>query len=267
MTKLCLEKLKHSHDMVVTFANTGAEHPATLDFVHQCDVHWGFNTVWLEAKINPEMGKGVRHTVVDYTSAARQYEPYWAAVKKHGIYNPVNTSCTRVLKVKPMESYLKSVGFIYGKSRNHQTAIGIRLDEIDRMSVNAEEFGYIYPLVTWGWTKPMVLAECATWPFDLEIDEHYGNCITCHKKSNRKLLTLAQDDPSLFDHIVEMERQEAIKPHRPAHGPMKVYRGEKTALDIIAMSREPFERFGTPAVFDATWDVGTGCEESCEVYQ
>lgn len=261
--------------MVVTFANTGAEHPATLDFVKACDDQWGFNTVWIEALVDPELGKGIRHTIVNYETASRDWEPYLACVKKHGIYNVIDSSCTARMKIEPMQSYLRSVGFKFGKHRNHSTAIGIRLDEIDRMSAKADEYGLIYPLVNWGWTKPLVLAECQKWPVDLTIDEHYGNCVVCFKKTTRKLLTIAQDDPSWFDHAKEMEARDEAIPHRPAYGPMKIFRGHRSTEDIIAMSKEPFRRFvpdnGQIQLFDATsyddlLDAAGSCNESCEVY-
>ena len=53
-----IEKYKDKRDIHVVFANTGKEREETLLFVHQCDVHFGFNTVWVETEINPEFGKG-----------------------------------------------------------------------------------------------------------------------------------------------------------------------------------------------------------------
>jgi hypothetical protein len=32
----------------VVFANTGQEREETLEFVKQCDDHFGFGTVWIE---------------------------------------------------------------------------------------------------------------------------------------------------------------------------------------------------------------------------
>ena len=50
-----LYKTLEAHDGVlpeetfVAFANTGMEHPATLDFVRDCGEQWGVDIVWLEA--------------------------------------------------------------------------------------------------------------------------------------------------------------------------------------------------------------------------
>ena len=40
MTDLLLKKYPDS-DFLITFANTGLEHPATLDFVRDADDYWG----------------------------------------------------------------------------------------------------------------------------------------------------------------------------------------------------------------------------------
>jgi len=54
MTKLLLDNWSDRYDFIVTFANTGLEHPKTLEFVRNCDDHFGFNTVWLEAVVQRE---------------------------------------------------------------------------------------------------------------------------------------------------------------------------------------------------------------------
>lgn len=179
MTKLCLEEYGDTHEIVVTFANTGCEHPATLDFVRDCDRYWGFNTVWLEAVISPVDGEGVRHKVVNYETASRNGEPFEAYIAKSGMPNPTNPGCTRNLKQDVSESYLRSLGWVQGKRLNYRTAIGIRADEIDRMSVHAERHGFVYPLVDKGITKAKVNAIMAAQPWDLKIpNDALGNCFS-----------------------------------------------------------------------------------------
>jgi hypothetical protein len=68
MTKRLLEKCKDTHEISVTFANTGCEHPLTLDFIRDCDKHFGFGTVWLEAEVSPEEGVGIRADEADRMS-------------------------------------------------------------------------------------------------------------------------------------------------------------------------------------------------------
>lgn len=53
-------------DLIVTFANTGKEHPATLDFVNECSQRWQVPIVWLEYR-DDERG----FAIVTYETASR----------------------------------------------------------------------------------------------------------------------------------------------------------------------------------------------------
>lgn len=268
MTRLCLEKFKDTHEIVVTFANTGCEHANTLRFIRDCDNNLGFNTVWLEAVVGGK-GTGIRHRVVTYETASRNGEPFEAYIAKYGIPSSALPQCTSRLKTEVMESYLKSIGWRRGKKLNYQTAIGIRADEIDRMSSKAKENGFIYPLVEYGYTKEQVLNEMRQYAWDLNIPgEHYGNCVWCWKKSFRKLMTLAQASPEVFDFPKRME--EKYSNHKVKSSPRRFFRGQKTVGEIFEMSKQPFEKFRdsiTPdnPAYNAGMDVGSGCSESCEI--
>lgn len=277
MTKKLVETYSNSHDIKITFANTGSEHPATLEFVHQCETYFGWDVTWVEAKVNPKMGKGVRHSVVDYETASRDHEPFEAAVKKYGIFNNTTPACTSRLKTSPMESYLKSLGWRFGKNLSHATAIGIRADEMDRQSPVANKFGFVYPLISWGMTKRDVGLEIRKWPFDLEIPhDAHGNCVWCWKKSHRKHLTLAQEDPSIFDFPKKCEEKYGhLFSHKKAadeNGRTWWFRLHRSVKDILREAKEgnfkPYTddlfRLGH-SDFDEDLDVGGGCGESCEI--
>ena len=75
MTRLILQRYPDA-EILVLFANTGCEHTKTLDFVHNCDIYWKFNTIWLEAKIDPTPNIGVKHKIVDYETASRDGQPF-----------------------------------------------------------------------------------------------------------------------------------------------------------------------------------------------
>jgi hypothetical protein len=274
MTKLCVEKFKDTHDIAITFANTGCEHENTLDFVNKCDKHFGWGVVWIEAVVNPEKGKGIRHKVVDYETASRYGEPMEADFAKHGLPGPGWLHCTRDTKELPIKDYLKSVlGWKWGE---FWIAIGIRADEVDRVSANREKLKFVYPLVDAGWTKEDVKAECASWPFDLDLKgEHYGNCVWCWKKSMRKLLTLAQDDESIFDFPRKMEEKYShITTTNDPNMSRQMFRKNMTTVDIIKMAREGnFEPYRdqdqtqmfSQASYDVFLDTGSACGESCEI--
>lgn len=273
MTKLCVEKFKDTHDIAITFANTGCEHENTLKFVNDCDKHFGWGVVWVEAVVNPEKGKGIRHKIVTYETAARNGEPFEAHYAKEGISNAATPHCTERLKERPMISYLtRELGW---KHSDYWTAIGIRADELDRVSQKRIEKKLLYPLADAGWTKEDVKKECASWPFDLELKgEHYGNCVWCWKKSMRKLLTLAQDDESIFDFPKRMEKLYATT-NVPDGTPRQQFRNHMTTKDLLYMARtknfEPYRDIeqGTFNFFQPSYDVfldtGSACGESCEI--
>jgi 3'-phosphoadenosine 5'-phosphosulfate sulfotransferase (PAPS reductase)/FAD synthetase len=272
MTKLCVDKFSETHDIAITFANTGCEHDNTLKFVDQCDKHFGWNVVWVEALVNPEKGKGIRHRIVDFKTASRNGKPFEDYIKKEGLPGPSNPGCTTRLKELPMNSYLKRV---LGWS-DYWTAIGIRADEIDRVSDKRIENKFVYPLVDAGWTKEDVKRECASWDFDLDLKgEHYGNCTWCWKKSLRKLLTLAKDDEWIFEFPRRMEYEHETTNLGVGHTGRQIFRSKMTTVDIVQMARtkdfEPYVDidqldFGfSPPSYDVFLDTGSACGESCEI--
>ena len=274
MTKLCVDKFSETHDIAITFANTGSEHENTLKFVDQCDNHFGWNVVWVEAVVNPEKGQGIRHKVVTFETAARNGEPLEADFAKHGLPGPGWLHCTRDTKELPIKDYLKSVlGWKWG---DFWIAIGIRADEMDRVSQNREKLKFVYPLVDAGWAKEDVKQECASWPFDLDLKgEHYGNCTWCWKKSLRKHLTLAKESPEVFDFPRRMEKKYSniTAPNDP-NSSRQMFRGNMTTVDIIEMARtKDFEPYAdidqtqmfSQANYDVFLDTGSACGESCEI--
>jgi hypothetical protein len=270
MTKLCLEEYK-DREIVVVFANTGLEHPATLDFVNDCDRHWGLNVVWLEAVISPEEGVGVRHKVVDYESASRKGEPFEAFIAKYGIPNQVCPKCSEGLKVLPIQSYAKSIGWT-----DYETAVGIRADEIDRMSSQAGKRKIVYPLVDRGYIKSMVNAVMRNQSFDLQLPgDHYGNCETCFKKSKRKLLTIASQDPSKFDFFLRMEKQYGTfkaDGYKAAadDGRRYFFRGHTSTQQLLDDAKTvkfvAYRDQIQTTIWDEPLDLGGACDQGCEVY-
>jgi 3'-phosphoadenosine 5'-phosphosulfate sulfotransferase (PAPS reductase)/FAD synthetase len=271
MTKRILDTWRERYDEItVLFANTGQEHEKTLEFVRNCDVEFGFGTVWLEADVR-EAGKGSVARVVDFDTASRDGRPFEDVISKYGIPNAGWPHCTDRLKLQPMRSYIREVlGYKRGE---YDQCIGIRADEIDRMSPSASEQNIKYPLVNWCVTKQMIREWWSQQAFDLEIPEHQGNCVWCWKKSDRKLLTLAKHNPEFFDFPMRMEEtyHTVTLPKNGVIVSSGFFRGHKTSKDIIASSAEPFIEW-TPVdadrqlgMFMDEMDYSNGCSESCEV--
>lgn len=263
MTQWLLANKQDEYEMKVVFANTGLENEKTLEFVKKNAEYFGFECIWVEAITNSIWGKGVGAKVVTFETASRNGEPFDDSNKKHGLPNQTAPKCTRELKAYAIKAYLRDIGW-----SKYQTAIGIRVDEIDRMNAKKKELRLIYPLISMiPFTKSDVNEFWKNQPFNLEIREHEGNCNCCWKKSLKKLLTIAKENPKAFDWWAEQEKKyENFIPASRAHNPniklpVRMYRGNKSVADILEMSKQPFEAF-----VDENYEAPNGCEESCEAF-
>jgi hypothetical protein len=204
------------YDMIFVFANTSQENKETLVFVERCERHFDFPVVWVEAVINPEMGKGTRSRIVDFESACRNGDVFEAFIAKHGMPNRSNPACSRELKKQTIRAYARDLGL---KRKDYDVAIGIRIDEVDRMDENFKEERLLYPLITMQkMTKPKINFYWSLQPFRLNLKGYEGNCKVCYKKSLRKLLTIAKETPEKFEWTVKMEEKyENFIPESRAH--------------------------------------------------
>ena len=269
MARLCLTQWRDKWDEVITvFANTGEENEETLEFVHQCDRAFGFNTVWLEAVVHPGR-KGTTHRVVNISTASRKGKPYEDHIKKYGIPNKNFPHCTRELKLRPMQSYLRSIGW---EPRTFATAIGIRADESSRRSPTHLDNRVIYPLLDWQpTTKPDVNRFWQEQAFRLNLTGYQGNCKWCWKKSLRKLMTVMDETPTAFDFPERMEERyghigpEFEKTVRPGYRRV-FFRGGLSTKDLRAehakgdFMRAPDDAIAIPRIDAQDAD----CSESCE---
>lgn len=253
---------KNKYDIVNIFMNTGLEHEETLIFADKCDKEFGMNLVWTEAIIDKRKSKGTRHKIVTFDTASREGEPFVEMVQKYGIPNPIWTHCTRELKQQVFKSYCRDV-----IGDNYETSIGIRADEIDRVSKDRKKNKIIYPLISLDVNKIDVNIFWRDMPFRLPIKGFEGNCATCFKKSLRKLLTIAKHNPERFEPFRKMEK---LFPK------YRFFRDNMSVNEIIELSKHPFEeatddriiytQFKQTSLFGHDLDLSGACVESCEVF-
>lgn len=242
------------------YMNTGLEDERTLEFVNKCDKEWGLGIVWLEAVFYPEKGKGTKHKIVTFETASRNGEPFYEMVKKYGIPNKSYPHCNRELKLQVFNSWLTD------NCQDASRAIGIRCDEIDRMAANMDEMKIIYPLISkWPTRKGDVLGWWSRQSFDLNIPEHYGNCITCWKKSDKKLLTIALNDPKQFDHFNKMELIASDLCSNAPNNSGVFFRKHRSTKDILQEARSDFEQFSDKYYNHRNNDLNA-CSESCDLF-
>lgn len=129
-SELC-QQYRDEYEFHFLFANTGCEHPKTLEFVNNCAKHFGWNVVWLEAKVIHEARKGTRYNITDFNNASRDGEPYEEVARKYGMPNVGIPQCTRELKLAPIRAWCRdNLG-----SAVVDTAVGIRADESRRINL------------------------------------------------------------------------------------------------------------------------------------
>ncbi len=202
LAKWLLDNKSDIYKMVFVFANTGDEEEETLKFIKKCAKEWKIKIIWVEAIVHHNERLSSSHKIVNFKTASRNREPFVEVIKKYGIPNQNFLHCNRELKLNPIKSYMKSIGW-----ENYETAIGIRVDEFDRVNKNRKQLKLIYPFIT---DKPTTKQEISYWwskqSFRLKLKSYNTNCRTCWKKSDKVLATIYKNNPEYFKFNEQMEK-------------------------------------------------------------
>lgn len=255
---------KDKFDIKVVFANTGEENEETLIFAEKCAEHFDVEIIWVEAVFHKKYGKGTTHRIVDFKTATRSSRLFKEMCEVYGIPNQAFPHCNRELKLAPIKSYLKSIGW-----SDYYTAIGIRSDEVDRINKSHKKNKLLYPLISQKpITKPHVNFFWNLQPFRLNLKGYEGNCKVCWKKSDIKLWTIAKENVSKFDGFIEIENK--YSSHIPLHRSdtakkVSFYRRNRTALEIIEESKKSLKT----AIDDSkniNYQSNLLDDESCDIF-
>ncbi len=233
LSKYIKENPKYEN-VIFIFANTGKEREETLLFANQCDKEFNLNLIWLEAKINFERGVGTTYKIVDFKSASRNGQPFEQMLKKYPLPNNRASNCTRELKQRPIDAYIRD-NF---KGCEVVRVVGIRHDERHRKSNNAEKENIIYPLCD----EIKVNSEfIRNWwdrqTFDLGLKDYQGNCDLCFKKSLKKRLTIIKENPNVAEWWQEMEQNYSNETI-----PRFDLRTNISIDELVKMAKNPFNK-------------------------
>jgi 3'-phosphoadenosine 5'-phosphosulfate sulfotransferase (PAPS reductase)/FAD synthetase len=205
------------------------------EFRYKRRKNFGLGKRWFKRTFTYET-IGTIHKVVNYKNAVRGSIIFEQVIMRYGIPNQAYPHCNRELKLQPIKSFLRSIGW-----KDYYTAIGIRNDEIDRVNAKHKELRLIYPLVT---DKPMTKAKINFWwsqqSFRLNLKHYQGNCKTCWKKGFPKLYTIAKETPEYFDSFNYLENKYTnfIPPSRDQSiNGITFFRDNKSAKDILEESK------------------------------
>lgn len=282
-TSACLayliEQMRKSGEWVAPveyiFMDTGAEHPKTYDFIRRVVSEFGINLTCLQGDFNQPVGEGHTYKIVSIDDIKHDpiNGPYGEMMRKYGVPTLASAWCTSRMKEETFSKYCNDK---YGKG-NYVTWLGIRADEPKRLRIGKKPLLRYMAEIT-DFEKQDVLKFWSEMHFDLEIQEHLGNCVFCFKKSHGKIALAARDEPELLQEWKASIEQGSDRLNQPIvkdgglagdyvqHVDKGVmYRNRKTVDDVIAM----FSMFPTNDLQEHVYrnikDSGT-CSESCEAF-
>ncbi len=178
------------------FANTGREHPRTLEFISELEDATGRRVTWLEFRKPRRKGappREFRFEIVNVNTANRVGVPFAECFEALAEYRatkdcpPVSPwarqrLCTVYLKHRVADHWIESLGV-----KTYDKFVGLRRDEPSRVSAMKKEASkegieYRMPLDEIGVTKSDVGEFWSQQLFDLGLEDAQGNCTACFLK-------------------------------------------------------------------------------------
>jgi len=247
-------------DVYYVYMDTGAEHPETYSFIRNVVAHWGIPLICLRVKYDPVLGNGNSYEIVKVEDIGPDLKPWEGMLKKYGTPSVVSPYCTSRMKTEPHDKFCDEV---FGRG-NYTTWLGIRADEPKRLK---EKEGVRYLAEICSDEKQDILEWWTQQPFNLNLDEHLGNCVFCIKKGSNKLALACKDEPALSKEFIRIvESSEDVRTQGRKHNHTKMYRGTKHLSEIIEDYKEiPRESIFNNLRRSKRFESGS-CSESCEVF-
>lgn len=260
------------------FMDTGAEHPKTYEFIRKCVEYFGIELTCLQGDFEQPVGVGHSYKVLPLESLKHDMinGPFGRLMAKYGVPTIASAWCTSRMKE---ETYGKYCNDKYGKG-NYVTWLGIRADEPKRLRIGKNPALRYMAEIT-DFEKDDVLDFWQEMPFNLEIDEHLGNCVFCFKKSINKVALAARDEPQLLadwklaigaasgrlNQPIEKVTNDIFQEKYIQNIPKGVmYRGSNSIDSIIAK----FELHSRQEIYETIRSMkrqeSGGCSESCEAF-
>jgi len=271
MMAIMLPKWFPNHNIIYGMANTSKEREESLSFMNECDKYFDLNMTWIEAEFH---GKriGVTPKIATYENLKRNGEIFEQGIKKLGIPSKVNKWCNRDMKLEVLRKYADS---IFGKD-NYSVAVGLRIDEVDRIRKDYKENNVFYPLMDRNISQKERNKFWKDQPIQISIPAFKGNCDICFAKSNRKLMTILKEEPTKgdwWDSMIKEYGQITID-GKPSYNDllednngMTFYRGYNTIEDLVKMAEQPFSKATDEYIYENDlFDLEDECGSGCQVF-
>jgi 3'-phosphoadenosine 5'-phosphosulfate sulfotransferase (PAPS reductase)/FAD synthetase len=228
------------------------------------------NLIWLEAVINEKKNIGTRYKITNFQSLDIEGKLFEEGIKKYGIPSRVNKWCNRVLKLESLEKYAND---LFGKN-NWCLALGIRTDEIDRISENYKTNNVFYPPFENNIDSRLRNKFWNEQPIKLKIKGYQGNCDFCFEKSKRKRMTIAIENPEKLIWWNEMEKKyslieiEGKEQYNSIvkNGGVFFGRMNESIEEIIESSKKPFAKSTDEYIYENDlFDFEDDCGQNCNI--
>lgn len=256
------------------FMDTGAEHPATYQFIKDIVSHWKIDLVCLRVVVNPVMNKGGSYKIIPLEDLKQDLEPWKEMVKKYGAPYYDLPFCTARMKTEPFEKYCNDK---FGKG-NFERWIGIRFDEPRRLPVEVlkqlqlpahtnaarQKQGFRYLAEISEFDKDDILDWWEVQSFDLAITEHLGNCVFCIKKHLNKVALAAKDEPEQAVKWIGLTEGPEVRSEGRKYNHKRMYRERLHMSDVIEAFRDHDRDELYKALRSSKRYESGSCTESCE---
>ena len=246
------------------FMDTGAEHPETYEFIKKCVEYFGIKLTCLRGNFEQPVGEGHTYDVVDVADIKYDMKngSFAQLMRKYGVPTVMSAWCTSRMKEETHDKYCNDK---HGKG-NYSTWLGIRYDEPKRLRIgNASGIRYMAEITDF--EKEDVLDFWSGMPFDLQVEEHLGNCVFCIKKGASKVALAQRDEPEMFVKWSEVINHESVR-LMPADkfGVGHIYRNWLSPEQLIAQFSELTNEELRERIYkEKKFDTGS-CSESCEAF-
>lgn len=257
-----------NHNIVNVMANTSKERIESLNFMNECDNYFGLNLVFIEAVINQDKGKGTNYKITSYKDLKTKGEIFEKGIKKYGIPSKINKWCNRDLKITPIKKYADD---LFG-ANNYSFAIGLRVDEIDRISKDYKTNNIFYPPFDHNISKRERNLFWKNQTIKLKIPAYKGNCDACFEKSMRKKMTILIEEPEVFDWWNNMEIKYSKLPIQgkdsynefAINGGHFFGRGNQSINELKKEAKKPFSKATDEYIYeDDLFDFEDDCGSYC----
>lgn len=252
------QRRKAGEDVHFTFMDTGAEHPATYQFIRDLVSNWSIPLVCLRVVVNPVLGKGNSYRIVPVDEIGPDLQPMRDICEKYGTPYVHGAFCTRTMKMEVFERYCRDT---FG---DYHTWIGIRADEPKRLKPRD---GVSYLAEISDFEKQDVISWWKKQPFDLGIPEHLGNCVFCVKKGLNKLALAARDEPEMAAEFWKLINDPSVRVVERRQQENKImYRGNNSLESVIALFADHSREEIAATIRNSGGEESGSCTESCEAF-